>query len=288
MWLRIVGSLAAPTFVSLAGMMTAFGERPAPLVRLLKRGLMLLAVAAAIDVLCWRITPFETFDVLYLLGVAVPVVGVCTHLGLAWHWLLALAVIIAAPAMQHWVGYDPTLTTQPGHWASVWRAQWVSGWFPIFPWLGVAMLGGAVARTKPLAPGRASTLALSGAGLACAGALGWWLVAPAIPTRGGYSELFYPASLQYLAIALGTIALLLAGLHRVMHRDSLPWLTLLGRSSLLMYIGHTVVIALLGKRFRDVPLGTFLALYAALLASMWCLAWLVRRFRDRPPFTRRG
>ena len=38
-------------------------------------GTLLLTLAAVIDVVCWRIDPFETFDVLYLLGLALPVAG---------------------------------------------------------------------------------------------------------------------------------------------------------------------------------------------------------------------
>src|SRR5688572_19522203 len=73
LWLRIYGSFAAPAFVFLAGLMTTIGRRPAPLLRLLWRAVVLLALGAAIDVLCWGAAPFATFDVLYLLALALPV-----------------------------------------------------------------------------------------------------------------------------------------------------------------------------------------------------------------------
>lgn len=284
MWLRIVGSLAAPTFVLLAGMMTAFGTRPAPLLRLLKRAVLLLALGAAIDVACWKIAPFETFDVLYLLGLALPLVGLCTYLRPAWHWALALAVLAATPVLHRAVGYGPALPVLPQHWSSVWRPLLVTGWFPLFPWLGVALAGGALARSKPLSAERVRPVALAGAVLVSLGALAWWLSPPALPTRAGYSELFYPASPQYLAIALGAIALLLAGLHTVPRRYSLAWLSTLGRSSLLLYVTHIAVIAFaLRKHYADLGLPSFLALYVALLVGMWLLAWTTQRWRTWLP-----
>ena len=280
LWLRVYGSFAAPTFVLLAGMMTSLPARPAPLGRLLKRALWLLLWAASVDYLCWRIAPFESFDVLYLLGLAVPVVGLCSRLPRGLHLLIAAAIVVLTPWLHRAVGYGPLL---PDHLASpwpTWRRLFVDGWFPLFPWIGVALLGGFVGRLLPLAPHRRKSLLIAAGALCVLGGLGWWLWPPTTITRMGYSELFYPPSTQYLALAVGAVLLALLTFEQLEKRMSLGWLAVLGRSSLLLYVAHVAVIAfLLDERFADQSLGVYLVLYAALALSGWGTAWAWQRAR---------
>src|SRR5215813_7252165 len=63
MLLRAIGTFAAPTFVFLAGLMVSTSRRPAKMSHALRRSALILGVAAAIDVACWHIAPFEGFDV---------------------------------------------------------------------------------------------------------------------------------------------------------------------------------------------------------------------------------
>jgi uncharacterized membrane protein len=282
LWLRIYGSFAAPTFVFLAGMMTTLSGRPAPVPRLLKRSVLLLSLAAAIDLLCWGIDPFETFDVLYLLGLAVPVVGLCLRLDLRLHLLLTASIFALTPWLHRSLGYGPLLPDALAYPWPTWRRALVDGWFPVFPWLGVALLGGVAGRLKPLRPdGRERRwLAPSGAGLLLLGSLGWWLWPPPIVTRAGYSELFYPPSPQYLAMAVGCVLLLLSLLGRLTGRKPVLWLVVLGRSSLLLYVTHVALIAfVLDEWFHGQTLPGFLALYAAMAISLWSLAWAAERSR---------
>ncbi|HEY6077602.1 MAG TPA: heparan-alpha-glucosaminide N-acetyltransferase domain-containing protein [Polyangiaceae bacterium] len=280
LWLRIYGSFAAPSFVLLAGMMTSMAGREAPLGRLLKRSLLLLALAAAIDLLCWGIAPFETFDVLYLLGFALPLAGLCTRLGPPLHLLLALSILVATPWLRRALGYGPLLPDQLAYPWPVWRRLLVDGWFPLFPWLGVALLGAAIGRLNPLAEPRRRWLAPLGGSLVLAGGVAWWLAPPTLVTRSGYSELFYPPSPQYLALALGAVLLGLSLLDWLVRRYALTWLVVLGRSSLLLYVSHVVLIAfVLDEWFAAQSLPAFLALYAVMGVSLWSVAWLAQRSR---------
>jgi uncharacterized membrane protein len=281
LWLRIFGSFAAPAFVFLAGMMTSFG-RGAALGRLLQRSVLLLALAIAIDVLCWGIAPFETFDVLYLLALALPLSGLCRYLPLGSHALLTLAILVAAPWLRARLGYGPTLPDDLAYPWPVWRRLLVDGWFPIFPWLGVALAGGLAGRLDILRERMRPWLALLGTGCMALGAAGWFLAPPKLVTRAGYSELFYPPSAQYLAIALGATLLALTGLERLSRRYALSWLAMLGRASLLLYVVHVALIALvLDELFRDQPLPTFLILLGGLAGTLWLLAWSAERRRSR-------
>jgi len=280
LWLRAYGSFAAPTFVLLAGMMTSLSDRPAPLPRLLRRSLLLLGLAAGIDLLCWGIDPFETFDVLYLLGLALPLLGVCARLPLALHLLVAGAILVATHWLHRAIGYGPLLPDHLAYPWPTWRRLLVDGWFPMFPWLGVALLGGVAGRLEPLAEPRRKWLLPAGATLMVLGALGWWLAPPAIVIRKGYSELFYPPSPQYLALAIGAVLLVLWAFDQLERRLPLTWLVVLGRSSLLLYVAHVALIAfLLDEWFQGQTLPAYLALYGVMATSLWLLAWATQRGR---------
>ena len=280
MWLRVYGSFAAPTFVLLAGMMTSMSSRPAPLQRLLKRSALLLLLAAALDLLCWGIDPFETFDVLYLLGLALPIAGICLRLELWAHLLIAFAILLVTPWLHRAIGYGPLLPDHLAYPWPAWRRLLVDGWFPMFPWLGVALFGGALGRLNPLAESRRAWLAPLGSVLVTLGGLCWWVSPPAIVTRMGYSELFYPPSPQYLALALGSVLLVLALFDKLERRFSLAWLVVLGRSSLLLYVIHIALIALvLDEWFQGQTLPAFLALYGVMAFGLWFLAWAAQRIQ---------
>jgi uncharacterized membrane protein len=286
LWLRVYGSFAAPAFVLLAGMMTSSGQRPAPLGRLLRRALLLVTLAASIDVVCWGIEPFETFDVLYLLGLSLPLAGWCVRLALWQHALLSASVLLLAPLLRERLGYGPLLPEHLAYpWPS-WRRALVDGWFPLFPWLGVALLGSLVGRARPFQH-QTRWLAWAGGALSSAGLLAFWLRPPQLVTRKGYSELFYPPTLQYLAVAIGATLLALAWLRALERRFSLSWLATLGRSSLLLYVAHVALIALvLDDWFRDQTLPGYLLLYGSLTISMWMLAWAAERSPRWPQLRR--
>lgn len=278
LWLRAYGSFAAPTFVFLAGMMTSLGRRRAPLGHLLKRSLWLVGLAVAIDLLCWGVDPFETFDVLYLLGLALPLVGLTARLELWLQALLAALVLLATPWLRQRLGYGPLLPDHLAYPWPAWRRLLVDGWFPIFPWLGVALLGGVFGRLDPLRPERKRWLLPVGSLLSLAGALAWLLSPPHLVTRLGYSELFYPPSGPYLAIALGAVLLLLRGFDALERRFALGWLVLLGRSSLLLYVSHVALIALvLDEWFAGQSLPAYLTLYGSMALGLAALAWVAQK-----------
>jgi uncharacterized membrane protein len=282
LWLRIYGSFAAPTFVFLAGLMTSLGSGPAPLPHLFKRSLWLLALAAGIDLLCWGIDPFETFDVLYLLGLALPLTGLCRRLNVWTHLLLAVTLLAMTPWLRHELGYGPLLPDHLAYPWPLWRRWLVDGWFPIFPWLGVALLGGAAGRFDLLGERTRRLLLPAGALLVVVGGAGWVVAPPTLVTRAGYSELFYPPSPQYLAIALGAMLLMLAAFDRLERRFQLTWLAVLGRASLVLYVVHVALIAfVLDELFEGQTLPAFSGLYGAMALGSWGLAWLWQRYGGR-------
>jgi len=266
---RIYGSFAAPTFVFLAGMMVGGSTRPMAVTHVLKRSAGLLAIAAGIDIVCWGVAPFTTFDVLYLIALALPTAALCVALDLRIHAALGLAILAATPFVRERLGYGPLLA-DPEPWP-VWRRLLVDGWFPLFPWLGVAVLGGAASRLRAMTAPRVQMLA--GGALTVFGLLAYVIRPPELVTRAGYSELFYPPTLRYLCVAIGTLILLLAVMPRILRFLPLAWLETYGRASLLLYVVHTLLIAFVFKAlFGPQPFFRFLALYLCHVALLWGIA----------------
>jgi uncharacterized membrane protein len=196
--------------------------------------------------------------------------------------LLAAIVLAISPWLRQVLGYGPLLPDHLAYPWPAWRRWLVDGWFPIFPWLGVALLGGAAGRLDLLGQRPRRWLVPVGGSLVAAGGAGWLVAPPTLVTRAGYSELFYPASPQYLAVALGAVLLLLAGFARLERTFKLTWLAVLGRASLVLYVVHVALIAfVLDDHFEGQTLPAFMGLYAVMTLSLWGVAWLWQRYARR-------
>ena len=84
----------------------------------------------------------------------------------------------------------------------------IDGWFPIFPWVGVAFLGGFFSEIRnkynTLSVRNFGFIFLIGLFFLGIGIL-FWNQEFRYETRGNYTELFYPPTLSYFALYLGLI-----------------------------------------------------------------------------------
>jgi uncharacterized membrane protein len=297
-WLRVGGSLAAPLFIIVsAGMATVrAGSRPPGYI--LRRALSVMMVGVLLDLLLWRVIPSASADVLYLIGVSMLVVHGCRRWPPAAIAALAGVFMAGAWVLQTWLVYDPATPGLALNESDLLRVEsvlglpqsWlVDGYFPIFPWLGLALFGAAVFRVldRDLARGR---LRLVVAGLVLTAAGGFWLVhvwpMDGLVARDGYSEIFYPPTPGFLAGAAGVACLLIAGLSRL--NRPLPVLTLLGRHAMLVYILHQVfgvlvLGALLGLEGGERMTSelAFLMVVVGLLAGLTLLLRVWTRVKTR-------
>jgi uncharacterized membrane protein len=308
-FMRFYGSLAAPLFIFLSGMMVAYTahRKTHPFGYYLKRGAMIVLIAALIDVFLWGTVPFTTFDVLYIIGVSMPLLYFFLKLPDAFKLMLIVVIVILTPVFQFAYGYQAYPTEENIFPFPAWEAlrsipigqQWlIDGWFPVFPWLAVSMFGALIGQWQEKMSALQFDRLLLGIGstLFTLGALAWVWFQPALNdneafngspmslklfsallTREGYSELFYPPTLFYLFTFIGFILILLALIRRLQRFKILHFLSVYGRSSLLVYILHTVFIVFIFNRLESYEAGMFLLLYGIHATVLWGICFSVQK-----------
>lgn len=256
LWLRYYGSFAAPLFITLSGLVAAMGVRNKSygFIYFLQRGALIIATGALIDVAIWRVLPFTTYDVLYLIGLGFIALYFFEKLSLSRKAAVVLLVIAASPVLQHYLGYTdhPTeydlsgkLTTPIKHPTPLWQHWLVDGWFPVFPWIAFSFLGSVMLDVKArLGSYRdrrvvAASLLTTVAGAAV---FGKYSFAEVLTDRGPYDEVFYPPTLGYVALAVGLLMLLTVALEGTASHAIFYPLRTFGRASMFIYILHTALV----------------------------------------------
>jgi uncharacterized membrane protein len=313
---RFVTHFAAPGFFFLMGVGMALlaesrrrlGWTERAIVRhLALRGAVLIGLQLLVENPAWRIgdgpifTPdvfFSYFGVLYGLGASMIVGGLLLRLRPAALLGLGLAAELVTELTINWLrprGIVPMPPLQlmivPG------RSPEFSVYYPLLPWLGVALCGAAFGRLLARDPARAyRRAALAGAAL-----LGLFL---ALRLAGGFGNLQppagpswiaflnvvkYPPSMVFLALTLGVDLLLLALLARNSQLSVGIWrlviggLAVFGRSPLLFYVAHLYLYGLLGLALgaRGTGIARMYPYWLLGLAILWPLCWLYGRFKQR-------
>jgi len=268
LWLRLYGSFAAPMFIALAGLSGALGVRNKGygFGYFFKRGALIIVTGAlVIDVAIWKILPFTTYDVLYVIGLAFMALFFFEKLSLTWKALVILLSFSAAPILQHYLGYTDLpseydlkgrLTESITHPTPIWQHWLVDGWFPVFPWIGFAFVGSVMLEVKrKLGSFRDWRFVLACFVAACTGALVLWRYSFAglQKARGYYDEIFYPPTLGYVVLAVGTLGLLAAAVERsAAHKAFFP-VQVLGRASMFIYVLHTALVQFTIIPYFSVP-----------------------------------
>lgn len=297
-WFRLYGSFAAPLFILISGMMVALTTQTKShdFKYYLVRGILILVVGALIDVLVWNLLPFTTVDVLYLIGISLPIAYLFQRLNKSSQWLIVIIIFLATPVLQNIFGYSdypsefflsgkPTIIIENqtpilNHW-------FVDGWFPIFPWLGLSFFGVILANLRLKYKIFGKNFILSGFCLLIIGIVIWYLYPGKLLTRAGFGELFYPVTIGYITTTIGLIIILFSIVDYKNDIIAYSPLQALGESSLFMYIIHLVL-----GRFIIIPLWSketmlsFLFIYLGLSIFLILIAYGLRilksNWKDRP------
>lgn len=249
---------AAPTFTLLVGVSYRLwlGQQPrrtdlAISKTTVRRGLFLIGLGFAFNVLIWLPEDVFNWDILTLIGCGLLVLEAARRMPGPVVILAAVLVALVAPALRVAVDYDAFWTagyfdyefTLP----DVALGWLVTGYFPIFPWLSYPLVGFAVA---PLLSSGRRTLALVGGGCVAAAVmllLAWPALPPVVTGEASRGWTMFPASSAYVLGTLGGVILTLTALHRLLDgpvprcRGLVNWARPLSRHSLSLYLVHHAV-----------------------------------------------
>ena len=295
-----LGGLAAPTFITLAGVGTSLlvsaraGGSPRPPAVdgiLVRRGLALLGFGYLLNFLTPSWFSAGSWFVLHMMGLAIATAPLWRRLPTA-ALLVGEVVILALTVLAQHLLRTPLLLDNPRMRdldlpGGALRLAVAEGQFPVLPWLAVFLAGVALGRwlqTEPLAAATGRVAALCRAcllaGVALVGldyaagqvpalaflhAEPWWRV---VRVRTS----FYPAGPGIVLLLQSGVLLMLTVALRVERSRELDprgWLVCLGRASLTLLLVHVVL-------FREIsrPLGAWQA-FDRVTALLIIAGWIV-------------
>jgi uncharacterized membrane protein len=247
---RLFCSLAAPIFIFLSGFVLSVTIKPGEKNWAKWRNAGYLIVTGVfIDTVIWGIKPFNTFDILYLIGFSLLFNLAIRNSSLALKVLSWLAIILIHFALNTEIHYRFTnsdiLIGNSLHAEHLfeYKRLFFDGWFPLFPWLSFSILGSIVGEVyiKKWINNYAIFFSI----LACALSSIYLVYNPITQDiRNGYVELFYPVELPYfLFTTTFTLAVSMASI-QILHLPSFfSHISKLGEHSLFVYVLHTVLIS---------------------------------------------
>lgn len=226
----------------------------------IRRGLLLFLLGLAFNVLVWLPEDVFNWDILTFVGAGLIVLDTVRRLPPAVPLFACGVIVVAAPVMRELVGYsdywsdgffDPGFTL-----GDVLIGFFVTGYFPLFPWLVFPIAGylAAPAIFSPPEDAPRSRPVLVGVSLVVAAAatvlVPRLLPAALVATPAAWT--MCPASTAYVLGTLGGAILAATILHRTIDRAVagwtdgrrsrwLDWTAALSRHSLSIYLLHHVV-----------------------------------------------
>jgi len=304
MYINLAGGIAAPLFITLAGVGVALGEqRKAEGRELWLRGVQLIMLGLGLNLMVPSWFSAGSFYVLHLLGVWLIVAPWLARLRTIALLMVCFALLAGAVLGQSWLQTPVHLsnemmrdTTKEGGWL---RLALLEGQFPVFPWLALSC-GGlwagrviAARKIKQLWIGAALCGGLAGLVRSLA-----WIDPQApyhLPGRALCRTSFFPLSslfaLGLFSICLGLLALFVWA--DAQGKLKVTGLVALGRTSLSLLVFHIVVfrqgstaLGLFGTMTPSLALliiVVFLTLWVMLARSWgrigyrWSLEWWLRR-----------
>jgi uncharacterized membrane protein len=295
---RFYGTFAAPMFIMLAGYMVATkGKQDHGFSYYLLRGALLVLTASLIDTLVWQYYPLVSFDVLYLIGVSMPIAYLVSRLPKLLQWSTMFLFFALTPLVQAKLGYNPSQTNLDIPLGQLSTSDFLvqlpiivrhfvaDGWFPLFPWVGFSLLGVNLSSLRQqLKQTFTPTMQWVGPLILLAGAVFWWFNPGPLYTREGYSELFYPPTFGYMATAMGVILSAFGLFSKISTAPFLkPW-KLLGQCSLFIYVLHyTLIRYVLSFFWPKIEFLPFVGLYVAFISVLFGVAYGVHKFKQHSP-----
>jgi uncharacterized membrane protein len=293
-WFRLFCSIAAPLFIFLSGYSfhLSFRINKNKKHKYIQAFYILLS-AIFIDTLVWQILPFQTFDVLYLIAFGILINTLIFELNVTIKLSIACIFIIGAFYLNYFVAYRFNIYEQPINLiypkqialSNIFEVKrWlIDGWFPLFPWTGVAILGQIFSQKMDILNKYINILKWPTLFI-----LSFFLylvlqtISP-IPERDGYLEIFYPPSPYFICFFLTLIFFLFSFFNnsKINEHRFFMFFGILGRKSMFIYIYHAFIISYMLASFAK-PLRPllFLLVNFIFILSAFVMAYLLEKIEE--------
>jgi uncharacterized membrane protein len=244
---RVLFSTAAPIFIFLSGVSLRLSEENGKsILNTIQRIFQVVFFAVLIDVLIWGIFPFYTMDVLYLISFSLMTILVFRKLpdfyALAGFIFCFSLTFILSPYYNFNLNEVPAFERGLYHYfIDAAKHFFIDGWFPVFPWLSISMLGYYLAKHRIVLNKYLHLVLASGiAGVFCF--LFFTLNASFSfnPPRSNYMEIFYPVTLPFFVYMLSIF--LLVFYFMVKNNLNRNYIGILGCYSLAVYFFHAILL----------------------------------------------
>ncbi len=283
LFVRFYATCAAPIFVTIAGMMVALTHKKHNFKYFLDRGAIVVFIGILLDVFINHVYPFTSMDVLYLIGISLPLAYIFLGLDKKLRWAIIGLIFLITPAIQYTMGYSE-LVSQDNSWASIAHHMIVDGYFPLFPWLGFSFLGAMLGSLRwengTINRYNKPRTAIIIAALLAIGSIIWAVFPGNMYIRYGYVELFYPATIGFIITIIGVIILAIAFSDHLQGNRLLEPFRSMGEYSLQIYVAHLVIIALIIQPLNmRIGLPAYIVVYLFFALAMYLLSIGLKKMR---------
>ncbi len=300
---RIICSLAAPLFVLLSGISFSVSSKyPSSSDTKTKSAFYLLITATCIDLFIWQIPPFNTFDVLYIIAFGIFLNIFLKHKTLLYVlsfiiFSIGLAVYlqVVLPYRFHMqeISLNNILQVNKSDYIiSSIRNMFVDGWFPIFPWICLPLIGTLIVKYQHFFQSyklytyvfSLITFFVSIYGLSTSSTI--------VPLRNGYVELFYPASfLIFMLVCSGALLFFTSTFSYKISNPLISFFSMIGKYSLFIYILHIAMIHfVLDVYFNSLDASSFAIVMVIFTVSLYVMIAILeftkaKQFIQKLPFS---
>ncbi|MDX1961323.1 MAG: heparan-alpha-glucosaminide N-acetyltransferase domain-containing protein [Leptospiraceae bacterium] len=300
LFLRLIGSLAAPIFVGISGYLFFLSvSRERVWKKIGERLLVLLFVSSSIDVFLWRIYPFFTVDVIYIIAISTLVISLMHNAQAPTRLIIAFVIIGLTPFVQDYFVYNQSLApnqfykdgafdfSEPIIFSSVIKRYFIDGWFPFFPWVGIGILGTLIKEWRLPERNYRNNLLLIYLGIILITiGIVLWKHEFKMEKRENYTELFYPPTISYVLVYSGIVLLIerIFSKERNIGKLFLP-IEILGKRTLLFYILHFILISVLNiistNMNRKFNIDEYFLATSVVIFICFVVGFILERFNEK-------
>ena len=300
---RIICSLAAPLFVLLSGISFSVSSKYKSTSHTKTRSaLYLLITASCIDLFIWQSPPFYTFDVLYIIAFGIFLNIFLNHKTLVYFLSFILLSIGLAVYLQVVLPYRfemqeislqniVDMNIRDYIMSSI-RYMFVDGWFPIFPWICLPIIGTLIVKYQPIYQSNKLYVYMFSLFALLVSIYGLITASSIVPLRNGYVELFYPASyLIFILVCSGALLFFTNTFHNKTSNTFINYFSMIGKYSLFIYIIHIAIIHfVLDVFFNSLDASSFAVVMVIFTVSLYVIIAMLeltkaRHIIQRLPFS---